>query len=96
MECKRLQTGVNGRGWVHMGALGRRGHGGHKNRAGRGYLGSHRSGFGTYGRGNFPGHHVLGGWSKSGADGCRWMHIGSDGCDRTDGHGEEQKQGKNR
>ena len=42
-----------------MGALGRRGHGEHKNKAIRGHLGSHRSGFGSYGRGNFPGHDVF-------------------------------------
>ena len=29
--------------------------------------------FCPYGRGNFPGHHVLAGLSKSGADGCGWV-----------------------
>ena len=52
-----------------MGALGCRGHKGHKNKAGRGHLGSKRSGFGHYGRGNFPGHDVLGGYIKSGENG---------------------------
>ena len=41
------------------------GHGGHKNKASGGPLGSRRSGFGPYGRGNFPGHHVLGGLAKN-------------------------------
>ncbi len=42
-----------------MGALGRMGHGEHKNKAKGGHLRSHRSRFGTYDRGKFPGHHVL-------------------------------------
>ena len=79
-----------------MGALGRRGHGKHKNRAGMGYLWSQRPGFGSYDRGNFPGHHVLGGWSKSGVDGYRWVNIGSDECNRVNNHDEEKKEGKKR
>ena len=79
-----------------MGALGRRGHGEHKNKAIRGHLGSRNSGFGSYGRGNFPGHHVLGGSVKNGADGCRWIQIGADGCGWTHAQGGKQKQGKER
>ena len=63
-----------------MGALGRRGHGEHKNKAIRGHLGSRRSGFGSYGRGNFPGHHVLGSLSKMVwmvVDGCKLVWIGA-------------------
>ena len=63
-----------------MGALGRRGHRQHKNKTSRGHLvGSHRSGFGPYGRGNFPGHHVFGWLTKSGVDGCRCSQSGLDG-----------------
>ena len=53
--------GVDGCIWVRMGALGPRGHGEHKNKAIRVHLGSCRPEFGYYGRGNFPGHDVLGG-----------------------------------
>ena len=77
-----------------MGALGHGGHGKHKNKASGGYLGSCRPGFGTYGRGNFPGHDVFGVLSKMLKIACRWMQIGSDGCNRVRGHGEQQKQGK--
>ena len=48
---------------MRKGALGYRGYEEHKKRAGMGYLGSYRSVFGIYGRGNFPVHHVLGVWS---------------------------------
>ena len=64
-----------------MGALEGIGHGRPKSKASRGGLGPRRSGFGPYGRGNFPGHHVLGSLSKSGADGFKWVQIGSDGCE---------------
>ena len=77
-----------------MGALGHGGHGKHKNRASGGDLGSCRPGFGTYGRGNLPGHDVFGVLSKMLKIACRWMQIGSDGCNRVCGHGEQQKQGK--
>ena len=52
---------IDGCRWVRMGALGPRGHGEHKSKAIRGHLGSQRSGIGSYVRGNFPGHDVLGG-----------------------------------
>ena len=91
---KRVQTGSNGCRWVRMGALGYRGHGGHKNKASRVHLWSCRSGFGPYGRGNFPGHHVLGGLVKSVKNGWRWVQTGSDGCNRACDHGEDQKQEK--
>ena len=77
---KRVQTGGNGCGWVHVGALGRRGHGGHEKQVIGGILGSRRSGFGCYGRGNFPGHHVLVCVGKNGVDGCRWVQSVLDGC----------------
>ena len=59
LRCKRVQTGVNECGWVHMGALGRGGHGEHENKTKGGHLGSRRAVFGPYGRGNFPGHDVV-------------------------------------
>ena len=63
-----------------MGALEGIGHGRPKNKASRGGLGTRRSGFGPYGRGNFPGHHVLGSLAKNGADECKWLKNGLDGC----------------
>ena len=48
--------GAHGCGWVLWGAGGT---GGHENKASRGHLGPNRSGFGSYDRGNFPGHDVL-------------------------------------
>ena len=50
---------VHGCIWVHMGALGCRGMGEQENKANRGHLGPCRPGFGSCGRGNFPGHDVL-------------------------------------
>ena len=94
MGCKQLQTGLNGRGWVWMGALGRRGHGGHKNKASRGHIWSYRPRFGSYGRRNFPGHHVLEGYEKNGVNGCRWVQVDADGGERTHGQWKKQKQGK--
>ena len=85
---------IYGCGCVRMGALGHRWHEGHKNKAGGGHLWSQMPGFGTYGRGNFPGHDVFGVLSKMLKIACRWMQIGSDGCNRVCGHGDQQKQGK--
>ena len=61
-----MQTGTNGCGWVRMGALVHGVYGGHENKTIGGHLGSRRPGFGSYGRGNFPGHHVLASLAKSG------------------------------
>ena len=79
---------------MRMGALGRRGHGEHKNKVIRGHLGSRRSVFVSYGRGNFPGHDVLGGYAKTGTDGCRWVNIDADGCSGACGHEGNAKQQK--
>ena len=68
---------VNGCGWVRMGAMWYRGTGGHKNKASIEKNGLCRARFGSYGRGNFPGHHVLGCLTKSGVYGCRWVYIDS-------------------
>ena len=77
-----------------MGVLGHMGHGDHKNNARRGHLGSHRTGFGHYGRGNFPGHHVFGSLTKSGVHGSRWVQMASDGCGWVHRQGRKQKQDK--
>ena len=77
-----------------MGALGYRRYVRHKKKAGRGHLGSFRTGFGVYGRGNFPGHHVFASLAKSGVNGCRWVYIGADGCGWMHGHRGKQKQDK--
>jgi len=89
-----VKTGANGYIWVRMGALGCRGHKGHKNKADRGYLGSKRSEFGSYGRGNFPGHDVFWHLPKMPKYGCRWVNMDVDGCEWTYGQGGRQKQGK--
>ena len=77
-----------------MDALGRRGHGGHNNKASEGHLGSCRSGLGRYGRGNFPGHDVLWVLSEMLKIECGWVHIGSNGWDRVYSHGERGKKDK--
>ena len=77
-----------------MGALVHGGHEEHKNKASGVYLGSCRPGFGTYGRGNFPGHDVFWVLSKMLKIGCRWMRSGSHGANRVCGHGQEQNKAK--
>ena len=52
-----------------MGALGPMVHGQPKNKARRGNLGSRRSVFGRYGRGNFPGHDVVAFYARMVKDG---------------------------
>ena len=87
IECKRVRNDADGCEWVRMGALGHRRHREHINKVSSGHLGSQRSGIGSYGRGNFPGHHVLGSLAKSDINGCRWIYAGSDGCVWMHGHG---------
>ena len=74
-----------------MGTLGRRVHGKHKNKTRKGYLGSRRSVFDRHGRGNFPGHDVLGCLAKSGVDGCRCVQSVLDGRGRMWGQGGRHK-----
>ena len=71
----RVKIRMNGCVWVRMGALGRRRHGKHKNKASGGNLGSCRPGFGTYGRGNFPGHDVFWVLPKMVKNGCRGVRM---------------------
>ena len=80
--------------WVHMGALGCRGMGKQANKASRGHLGSCGPGFGSYGRGNFPGHDVLCHLPQMVKNECRWVTMDADGWDRVWHHGRENKQGK--
>ena len=77
-----------------MGVMGHRGHGEHTNKERRGHLGSHRPGFGPYGRGNFPGHDVLWCLSKMVKNGCRWVAMDADGRHRACNHERQKKQGK--
>ena len=86
MGFGRVQTGANVCGWVRMGALGRRGHREHKIKAKGGHLWSHRSGFRTYGRGNFLRHDVLWLLPKMVKNECRWTIVNEDGCDGTCEH----------
>ena len=77
-----------------MGALGHGGHEQHKNKAGRGDFWGLRTYSETYGRGNFPGHHVLGCLAKNGVDECRWIKSGLHWCVWTQREGGRQKQGE--
>ena len=77
-----------------MDAMGCRRTGGHKSKAIRGHLGSRRSGFGSYGRGNFSGHDVLWVLSKILKNGCRWVIMDAHGCNGGYAHGGQPKQGK--
>ena len=77
-----------------MGALGHRGHKQHKVKANRGHLWCLRPGFVTYGRGNFPGHHVLGCLPKFDVNRFRWVKSGTDGRGLMHWQGGKQKQGK--
>ena len=95
----RVYTGkisACGCGRVHVDALGCMGHGGHTNKASRGYLWSCRSGLGCYGRGNFPGHDVLGLLAKMITYGWGWVRIGSDGGVCMHKQAGKQKRGKRR
>ena len=71
--------GVDGCIWVYMGALGYRGTSAQQNRVNRekNTQISHVSC--PYGRGNFPGHHVLQHSTKSVKNGWRRVQMGSDG-----------------
>ena len=77
-----------------MGVSGRRGHKKHKIKARTRRLWCLRPGFGWYGRGNFPGHHVLGCLPKSGVHGCIYIFMHMHGCNGAHGHGGEKKQDK--
>ena len=87
----QIRTGANGCGWVCMGALGHGGHGEHKNKASGVHLGSCRSGFKRYGRGNFPEHDVLWVLPKMLKNECGLVQIGSDGYNKVYSHGEKKK-----
>ena len=91
---KQVQTGGNGCGWVQVGALGRRGHGGHNKQGKRGHLWSQRREFGCYGRGNFPGHNVLEKYEKACMNHSKWVCMGEYGWGRVNTNKGEQKQVK--
>ena len=73
---KRVQIHENGCRWVWIDALGPMGHEGHKNKARGGHLWSQRREFGCYGRGNFPGHHVLEKYEKTCMNHSKWVCMG--------------------
>jgi hypothetical protein len=75
-----------------MGAIGCMGAGGQENKASMGIYWHTVHAFRPYGRGNFPGHDVLGGKAKTGTDGCRWVNIDADGCSGACGHEGNAKQ----
>ena len=78
-----------------MGAIGYGGADGQENKVNMSICWYTGHGFRPYGRGNFPGHDVLGGLTKNVKDGCRWAQIDVDGCSRAWGHGGKVKQHKN-
>ena len=77
-----------------MGAIAYVGAGGQENKVNTSICWYTGHGFDPHGRGNFPGHDVLGGLTKSVKYGCKWTNIGVDGCSRTWGHGGNAKQQK--
>ena len=77
-----------------MGVLGHRGHKQRRNKASRSNLWGLRTYFKTYGRGNFPGHHVLGCLTEIGIYECRWVQTGLDWCVYTHRQWGKQKQGE--
>ena len=81
--------------WVRLGAVGYVGAGGQENKVSMGTCRYTGHGFGPYGRGNFPGHDVLGGYAKTDTDGCRWVNIDADGCSGACGREGNAKQQKN-
>ena len=77
-----------------MGALGHRGHRQCKNKASRGNLWCRRTIFVTYGRGNFPGHHVLCVLPEMVKNEWIWVFVHMYACIRSYGNGREKKQDK--
>ena len=78
-----------------MGVIRCRGVGEQENKASMGIYCHKGHAFRPYGRGNFPRHDVLGGYVKTGMDGCRWVNIDADGCSGACGHEGNAKQQKN-
>ena len=89
-----MQMGVDGRGWVRTRALGPRAHSKHKNEANGGHSWSHSSRFGSYGRGNFPGHDVLCVLPEMAMNEFVWVFVHMDGCIGSYGNGREKKEDK--
>ena len=79
-----------------MGALGPRVHGHHKNKVSRGHAWSYTSQFGTYGRGNFPGHDVLWIMPKMSNNGFKGVILHKDGCYGAYYHGGKRKNKEKR
>ena len=85
---------VNGCGWVCMGALGCRAHGETCKQDKKSQKWSCRVYFRPYGRGNFPGHHVLAIKAKGSKDTSGWVQMGSSGCIGSHKHRRTAKHGK--
>ena len=75
-------------------ALGPRAHSKHKNEANGGHSWSHSSRFGSYGRGNFPGHDVLCVLPEMAMNEFIWVFVHMDGCIGSYGNGREKKEDK--
>ena len=77
-----------------MGALGPRVHGHYKSKVSRGHAWSYTSQFGTYGRGNFPGHDVLWTIPQMTKNVCRRVMMHKNTCNGAYIHGGKEKQDK--
>ena len=99
----RLYTGENTYEWVCMGAYGCvvtwGARGTQKQiKGGRIMVSHYRPWFGPYGRGNFPGHHVLvnlAKWVQTASEGCAGVFMGAIRCICTGGQENKEKRGKN-
>ena len=90
--------GANGCGWMLMGALGHIVHKQHKNKVRGGNFWSLWSGYGSYGRGNFPRHDVCGcwpKWSRMGKDEYWCIRVGAMGLIVTGGWKKKTKRTQN-
>ena len=86
---------MNGFGWVRYG---RRGTAGHKSKTRRDINGCSGHVLGPYGRGNFPGHHVLQTIKKTCTEHSGWVlwvSMGADGYMDTEGGKNKTNGGTN-
>ena len=86
-----MQIGVNGRGWVQMGAIGYKGAGGQANKASMHIYSDTAHAFRPYGREISPKNHIHVVQTSSCAGGCIGVIMYADGCGWTHGQGGKQK-----
>lgn len=86
--------GVDGCGWVSMGAVGCRGTGGHKNKTIRDKNGRTGRCFGAMAGEISPNIMFYDVKAQRDTDGCRWVTMGVDRCNRVYDYGRNVKQYK--